>query len=222
MNHMTPRTIETISQDGILARNKVLRQTYILLGMNVLFSALCAYAGMLMNIGRINPLIAIVALVGLSIAIRANRTNGLGIVLLFALTGFLGLYIANVLNLFVAYGMGSVVVKALVGTGIIFFGLSAYVLFTGTNFTFLGAFLFTGLLVAFLAGLGAMFFNMTALSVAVSAAFLVIFSGFVLYDTSRIIEGEETNYISATLELFLDIFNIFVSLLNILSAFNRN
>ena len=222
MNHMNPRTIETISQDGILARNKVLRQTYILLGMNVLFSALCAYAGMLMNIGRINPLIAIVALVGLSMAIRANRTNGLGIVLLFALTGFLGLYIANVLNLFVAYGMGSVVVKALVGTGIIFFGLSAYVLFTGTNFTFLGAFLFTGLLVAFLAGLGAMFFNMTALSVAVSAAFLVIFSGFVLYDTSRIIEGEETNYISATLDLFMDIFNIFVSLLNILSAFNRN
>ena len=222
MNHMNPRTIETISQDGILTRNKVLRQTYILLGMNVLFSALCAYAGMLMNIGRINPLIAIVALVGLSIAIRANRTNGLGIVLLFALTGFLGLYIANVLNLFVAYGMGSVVVKALVGTGIIFFGLSAYVLFTGTNFTFLGAFLFTGLLVAFLAGLGAMFFNMTALSVAVSAAFLVIFSGYVLYDTSRIIEGEETNYISATLDLFMDIFNIFVSLLNILSAFNRN
>ena len=222
MNHMNPRTIETISQDGILARNKVLRQTYILLGMNVLFSALCAYAGMLMNIGRINPLIAIVALVGLSIAIRANRTNGLGIVLLFALTGFLGLYIANVLNLFVAYGMGSVVVKALVGTGIIFFGLSAYVLFTGTNFTFLGAFLFMGLLVAFLAGLGAMFFNMTALSVAVSAAFLVIFSGYVLYDTSRIIEGEETNYISATLDLFMDIFNIFVSLLNILSAFNRN
>ena len=222
MNHMNPRTIETISQDGILARNKVLRQTYILLGMNVLCSALCAYAGMLMNIGRINPLIAIVALVGLSIAIRANRTNGLGIVLLFALTGFLGLYIANVLNLFVAYGMGSVVVKALVGTGIIFFGLSAYVLFTGTNFTFLGAFLFTGLLVAFLAGLGAMFFNMTALSVAVSAAFLVIFSGYVLYDTSRIIEGEETNYISATLDLFMDIFNIFVSLLNILSAFNRN
>ena len=222
MNNMNPRTIEAISQDGILARNKVLRQTYILLGMNVLFSALCAYAGMLMNIGRINPLIAIVALVGLSIAIRANRTNGLGIVLLFALTGFLGLYIANVLNLFVAYGMGSVVVKALVGTGIIFFGLSAYVLFTGTNFTFLGAFLFTGLLVAFLAGLGAMFFNMTALSVAVSAAFLVIFSGYVLYDTSRIIEGEETNYISATLDLFMDIFNIFVSLLNILSAFNRN
>ena len=222
MNHMNPRTIETISQDGILARNKVLRQTYILLGMNVLFSALCAYAGMLMNIGRINPLIAIVALVGLSIAIRANRTNGLGIVLLFALTGFLGLYIANVLNLFVAYGMGSVVVKALVGTGIIFFGLSAYVLFTGTNFTFLGAFLFTGLLVAFLAGLGAMFFNMTALSVAVSAAFLVIFSGYVLYDTSRIIEGEETNYISATLDLFMDIFNIFVSMLTILSAFNRN
>ena len=166
MNNMNPRTIEAISQDGILARNKVLRQTYILLGMNVLFSALCAYAGMLMNIGRINPLIAIVALVGLSIAIRANRTNGLGIVLLFALTGFLGLYVANVLNQFVAH--------------------------------------------------------MSGLSLAISAACLILFSGYVLYDTSNIIQGEETNYIMATLQLFLDIFNIFISLLNLLSAFNRN
>ena len=221
MNHMNPRTIETISQDGILARNKVLRQTYILLGMNELFSALCAYLGMRMGI-RVPTLLYFVGVFGLIFGVQANRNNGLGIILLFAFTGFLGFSISNLLTLFMSAGMGSVVVKALVGTGIIFFGLSAYVLFTGTNFTFLGAFLFTGLLVAFLAGLGAMFFNMTALSVAVSAAFLVIFSGYVLYDTSRIIEGEETNYISATLDLFMDIFNIFVSLLNILSAFNRN
>ena len=222
MNNMNPRTIEAISQDGILARNKVLRQTYILLGMNVLFSALCAYAGMLMNIGRINPLIAIVALVGLSIAIRANRTNGLGIVLLFALTGFLGLYVANVLNQFVAHGMGSVVVKALVGTAVLFFGLSAYVLFTGTNFTFFGGFLYTGMMVVFLALIGSLFFDMSGLSLAISAACLILFSGYVLYDTSNIIQGEETNYIMATLQLFLDIFNIFISLLNRLSAFNRN
>ena len=221
MNHMTPRTIETISQDGILARNKVLRQTYILLGMNVLFSALCAYIGMRMGI-RVPTLLYVIGWFGLIYGVQANRNNGLGIILLFALTGFLGFSISNLLTLFMSAGMGSVVVKALVGTGIIFFALSAYVLFTGTNFTFLGGFLFTGMLVAFLAGIGAALFGMTALSVAVSAAFLVIFSGYVLYDTSRIIEGEETNYISATLDLFLNIFNIFLSLLNILSAFNRN
>ena len=221
MNHMNPRTIEAISQDGILARNKVLRQTYILLGMNVLFSALCAYVGMLMGI-RVHYGIALLGIMALSWGVQANRNNGLGIVLLFAFTGLLGFYVAYVLNMFVAYGLGSVVVKALVGTGIIFFALSAYVLFTGTNFTFLGGFLFTGLLVAFLAGLGATIFHMTALSVAVSAAFLVICSGLVLFHTSRIIEGEETNYITATMDLFMALFNIFVSLLNILSAFNRN
>ncbi|MDO4643206.1 MAG: Bax inhibitor-1/YccA family protein [Cardiobacteriaceae bacterium] len=222
MNNMNPRTIEVISQDSILARNKVLRQTYILLGMNVLFSALCAYIGMKMGIGRINYVIALLALMGLFMGISANRNNGLGIILLFALTGFLGLYVSNILNMYVAYGMGSIVVKALVGTSIIFFALSAYVLFTGTNFSFLGGFLFTGLLVVFLASIGAALFNMSALSVACSAGFLIICSGYVLYDTSNIIQGEETNYIIATLNLFLDIFNIFISLLNILTAFNRN
>ena len=221
MNNMNPRTIETLSQEGILARNKVLRQTYILLGMNVLFSALCAYFGMRMGI-RVPTLLYFVGAFGLIFGVQANRNNGLGIILLFAFTGFLGFSISNLLTLFMSAGMGSVVGKALVGTGIIFFALSAYVLFTGTNFTFLGGFLFTGLLVALLASIGALLFHMTALSVACSAAFLVIFSGYVLYDTSRIIEGEETNYISATLELFLDVFNIFLSLLELLSAFNRN
>ena len=144
MNNMNPRTIEAISQDGILARNKVLRQTYILLGMNVLFSAVCAFVGMKLGIGRISPVLAIIAMLGLSWGITANRNNGLGIVLLFALTGFLGFYLSHAMNMYVAYGMGSVVVKALVGTAVLFFGLSAYVLFTGTNFTFLGGFLYTG------------------------------------------------------------------------------
>ena len=118
--------------------------------------------------------------------------------------------------------MGSVVVKALVGTAVLFFGLSAYVLFTGTNFTFLGGFLYTGIMVAFLASIGGWVFGMSALSLAASAAFLVISSGYVLYNTSNIIQGEETNYIMATMDLFINIFNMFVSLLNILSAFNRN
>ena len=214
MNNMNPRTIEAISQDGILARNKVLRQTYILLGMNVLFSAVCAFVGMKLGIGRISPVLAIIAMLGLSWGITANRNNGLGIVLLFALTGFLGFYLSHAMNMYVAYGMGSVVVKALVGTAVLFFGLSAYVLFTGTNFT--------GMMVVILALIGSFFFDMSGLSLAISAACLILFSGYVLYDTSNIIQGEETNYIMATLQLFLDIFNIFISLLNLLSAFNRN
>lgn len=215
------QTVQTASGDSILARNKVLRQTYILLGMNVLFSALCAYIGMRLNV-QIPWMLSLVALFGLSWGIQMNRNSGLGVILLFALTGFLGFYISYALNVYVSLGMGSVVVKALIGSAIIFFGLSAYVLMSGKNFTFLGGFLFVGVLVAFLAGLGAMFFSMPALSVVVSAAFLLIFSGYVLYDTSNIIHGEETNYIVATLNLFMNIFNIFVSLLNLLGVFNND
>lgn len=219
---MDPRnnTIQHVSSEGILARNKVLRQTYILLAANVLFSAVCAYVGMAMNIGQIPWFVAIAALIGLSMAINAKRNSGVGIVLLFALTGFLGLYLSNILNLYVASGAGDVVVKALVGTAIIFSGLSAYVLMTGKNFTFLGGFLFVGVLVALLAGIGAMVFSMTALSLVVSGAFLLIFSGYVLYNTSNIIHGAETNYVIATLNLFMNIFNIFLSLLNLIGAFN--
>lgn len=215
------QTVQTASGDSILARNKVLRQTYILLGMNVLFSALCAYIGMRLNV-QIPWMLSLVALFGLSWGIQMNRNSGLGVILLFALTGFLGFYISYALNVYVSLGMGSVVVKALIGSAIIFFGLSAYVLMSGKNFTFLGGFLFVGVLVAFLAGLGAMFFSMPALSVVVSAAFLLIFSGYVLYDTSNIIHGEETNYIVATLNLFMNIFNIFISLLNLLGVFNND
>lgn len=215
------QTVQATSGESILARNKVLRQTYVLLGMNVLFSAVCAYIGMRLNV-QLPWFVALIGMFGLSFAIQANRNSGLGIVFLFALTGLLGFYISYALNIYVSMGMGSVVVKALIGSAIIFFGLSAYVLMSGKNFSFLGGFLFVGMLVAFLAGLGAMFFNMPALSVVVSAAFLLIFSGYVLYDTSNIIHGEETNYITATLDLFMNIFNIFVSLLNLLGAFSRD
>ncbi len=214
----SPRTIEHVGSDSILARNKVLRQTYALLGINVLFSALCAYIGMMMNIPNIPWFVAMIALFGLSMGISANRNSGLGIMLLFALTGFLGLYISNVLNVYVTTGHSAIVVKALIGSAIIFFGLSAYVLSSGKNFTFLGGFLFVGVMVALLAGIAAMIFGMSSLSLVCSAAFLLIFSGYVLYDTSNIIQGAETNYILATLTLFMDIFNIFVSLLSILGA----
>lgn len=221
MPNFNMQTVQTASSDSILARNKVLRQTYILLGMNVLFSAACAYIGMKLNI-NLPWFVAMIGLFGLSFAIQANRNSGLGIVFLFALTGLLGFYISHALNIYVSYGMGDVVVKALVGSAVIFFALSAYVLASGKNFSFLGGFLFVGVIVAFLAALAAVVFSMPALSIVTSAAFLLIFSGYVLYDTSNIIHGEETNYIIATLNLFMNIFNIFVSLLNLLGIFNSD
>lgn len=213
------RTIEAVSSEGILARNKVLRQTYTLLGVNVLFSALCAYIGMAMKIGPIPWFVAMIAIMGLSYGIQAKRNSGVGIALLFVLTGFLGLYVSNFLGLLFATGASEVVVKALIGTAVIFFGLSAYVLSTGKNFSFLGGFLFVGVIVALLAGIGAAIFSMSALSVVVSAAFLLIFSGYVLYDTSNIVHGLETNYITATLGLFMNIFNIFISLIQLIGVF---
>ena len=221
MRNYHMQTVQTDVQDSILARNKVLRQTYILLGMNVLFSAVCAYIGMRLNI-NLPWFVAMIGLFGLSMMINVNRNNGLGVVFLFALTGLLGFYISAALNMYVAAGMGSVVVKALVGSAVIFFALSAYVLASGKNFSFLGGFLFVGMIVAFLAALGAIFFSMGVLSVVVSAVFLLIFSGYVLYDISNIIHGEETNYIIATLNLFMNLFNIFVSLLNLLGVFNSD
>lgn len=214
-------TVQQFSGDSILARNKVLRQTYILLAMNVLFSAACAYIGMLMHVHVPTPLY-LIGFLGLSFGVNAARNSGLGIILLFAFTGFLGFSISGALSYYFDSSMGSVVIKALVGTAIIFFALSAFVLMTGTNFSFLGGFLFVGALVAFLAGLGALVFHMSALQLAVSGAFLLIFSGYVLYDTSNIIHGYETNYVTATLNLFINLFNIFISLLNILSSLSRD
>ncbi|MDO4436250.1 MAG: Bax inhibitor-1 family protein [Cardiobacteriaceae bacterium] len=211
-----------LSQESLLSRHKVLRQTYMLLGMNLLFSAICAFIGVKMGGFGIPPWLMMVGMIGLSIGIQMNRNSGVGIVLLFALTGLLGLFLSKTLALMFGFGMGNVVVKALAGTAILFFGLSAYVIVSGKNFSFLGGFLFVGSMILMLAVLGMMLFGMTGGQVAISAAFLFLSSAYVLYDTSNIIHGEETNYIVATLNLFINIFNMFVSLLNIIMAFNGN
>ena len=208
-----------LDKDTLIVRNKVLRQTYQLLSATLLFSSLCAYAGMVMNIGRINPWIYFGVFIGLVLAIQAKRNSGMGVVLLFALTGFMGFALSSTMNmLVVSMNAGGVVVKALLGTAIIFAGLSAYVLKTGTNFKFLGGYLFCALIVGILASLGMALFGMTGGQVAISALFLLVFSGYVLYDTSAIIHGDQDNYILATLDLFLDIYNIFLYLLQLILA----
>ncbi|MBR1374780.1 MAG: Bax inhibitor-1/YccA family protein [Cardiobacteriaceae bacterium] len=206
------------SLTDVLARNKCLRQTYMLLAVNLLFSAICAFAGMALKVGPINPIIHLVAFIGLSLLVAKNANNGFGIVFLFAFTGFLGFALSNVLSMYIAIGAGDVVVKALFGTAVLFGSLSVYAIVSGKNFSFLGGFLFCGMIVALLAAIANLFLHIPVLSVAISAAVLLIFSGYVLYDTSNIVNNGERNYIIATLQLFINIYNIFVSLLNILMA----
>jgi modulator of FtsH protease len=145
----------------------------------------------------------------------------LGLVFVFALTGFMGLTLGPILNMYLnAFSNGhQLIMTALGGTGVIFLGLSGYALTTRKDFSFIGGFLMTGILVAFLAGLGAVLFSIPALSLAVSALFIPLMSGMILYQTSEIVHGGETNYILATITLYVSIYNLFLSLLQLLGVF---
>ena len=146
----------------------------------------------------------------------------MGIVFVFALTGFMGLTLGPILTMYIkAFSNGhELIMMALGGTGVIFLGLSGYALTTKKDFSFMGGFLMVGVLVAFLAGLGAMIFTIPALSLAVSAMFILLMSGMILFQTSQIIHGGETNYILATVSLYVTIYNLFLSLLQLLGVFS--
>ncbi|MFO8155175.1 MAG: Bax inhibitor-1/YccA family protein [Pseudomonadota bacterium] len=207
-------------QEGALATNKVLRNTYALLSMTLIFSAVVA--GISMSLGLPHPglIITLVGYFGLLFLTSKFRDSAMGIVMVFALTGFMGYTLGPILSMYLSLpGGGQIVMLALGGTGAIFLGLSGYVLTTKKDFSFMGGFLVVGILVAFLAGLGAMFFSMPGLSLAVSAMFVLLMSGLILYETSNIIHGGETNYIMATVTLYVTIYNLFTSLLHLLGAF---
>jgi len=216
------QTISTTrSESQILATNKVLRNTYTLLSMTLLFSALCAGIAMNMNLPFFSPVLTLVGYFGLLFLTTKFRNSSMGLVFVFMLTGFMGLTLGPIMNMYLATANGSqLVMTALGGTGVIFLGLSGYVLTSRKDFSFMGGFLMTGILVAFLAGIGALVFNMPALSLAVSGMFVLLMSGLILYQTSEIIHGGETNYIMATVTLYISIYNLFLSLLHLLSAFS--
>lgn len=216
------QTISTTrSESQILATNKVLRNTYTLLSMTLLFSALCAGIAMNMNLPFFSPILTLVGYFGLLFLTTKFRNSSMGLVFVFMLTGFMGLTLGPILNMYMASANGGqLVMTALGGTGVIFLGLSGYVLTSRKDFSFMGGFLMTGILVAFLAGIGAMIFDMPAMSLAVSGMFVLLMSGLILYQTSQIIHGGETNYIMATVTLYISIYNLFLSLLHILSAFS--
>ena len=204
--------------------NKVLRNTYVLLSITLLFSAITATLSMVNQWPHPGLIITLVGYFGLLFLARRFRNSALGIVFVFALTGFMGLTLGPIISFYLTAlpNGGQIVMTAMGGTGIIFLGLSAYALTTRKDFSFLGGMLFAGILVAFLAGLGAIIFSIPALSMAVSAMFILLMSGLILYQTSQIIHGGETNYIMATVTLYVAIYNLFLSLLHLLGIFGSD
>lgn len=168
-------------------------------------------------------LITLVGYFGLLFAITKFRDSGLGVGLVFALTGFMGYTLGPIISHYLSLpNGGQTVMMAMGGTAAIFLGLSGYALTTRKDFSFMGGFLMVGILLAFLAGLAAIFFEIPALSLTVSATFVLLMSGLILYETSNIIHGGETNYVMATVSLFVSIFNLFTSLLHLLGVANSS
>lgn len=213
----------TRSEASALSTNKVIRNTYMLLSLTLAFSALTAGLSMAMGAPRLGIIVTLVGYFGLLFLTTKFRNSSLGVLFVFALTGFMGFTLGPIISHYLALPNGTqVVMQAMGGTAAIFLGLSAYALTTRKDFSFMGGFLMVGILVAFLAGLGAVFFEMAGLSLAVSAMFVLLMSGLILYETSNIIHGGETNYIMATVTLFVAIFNLFTSLLSLLGFANND
>jgi len=208
---------------SVLATNKVIRNTYMLLSMTLLFSALIAGVSVALKLPHPGLILTLVGYFGLLFATTKLRNSGWGLVSVFALTGFMGYTLGPIVSHYLSLpNGGQTVMMAMAGTGAIFFGLSGYALTTRKDFSFMGGFLMVGVLLAFLAGLGAIFFEIPALSLAVSATFVLLMSGLILYETSNIIHGGETNYVMATVTLFVSIFNLFTSLLHLLGFANSS
>jgi len=207
-----------------VAVNKVLRNTYFLLSLSLLVSAFAALLAMTNNAQPVGMIVMLLGFIGLPILIQALSNSALGILAMFVFTAFAGYTLGPILNMFLSvYTNGSAIIFASLGsTGLIFLALSAYVLSSKKDFSFMGGMLFVGVMVAFFAGLAAIVFNIPALHLFVSGAFALLSSGMILYHTSNIINGGERNYIIATLGLFISLFNLFVSLLRIFAFFAGN
>lgn len=217
-------TVISQRSESLLATNRVLRNTYLLLGMTFLFSCFTAYLSFAFKAPPLNIFVMLIGVYGLMFLTQTLRNSPLGILAVFAFTGFLGFTLGPILNFYIAnFSNGhQIITTALGGTGIIFFALSGYVLTTRKDFSFLAGFLFIGTMVAVLAMIASIFFNVPALQLTISAVFMLLASGLILFQTSEIIHGGETNYISATVSLFVSIYNLFVSLLQLLGAFSGN
>lgn len=207
--------------ESVLATNKVLRNTYMLLGLTLIFSAMTAGFAMVINAPPLG-LLGFVGMIGLLFLTQATRNSSWGLLSVFLFTGFMGYTLGPLLNFYIAtFSNGTQLIMTSLGaTGVIFFALSGYALTTRKDFSYMGGFLFVGVTVAVLFSLANIFLQIPMLMLGISAAFVLISSGLILFQTSMIINGGERNYIMATINLYVALFNLFVSLLNIFSAFS--
>ena len=206
------------SGEQVLATNKVLKNTYMLLAATLAFSAVTAMVSLFLAVPSWTYMATVIVamLLGIFVLPRtANSAAGIGVI--FAITGLLGFGLGAILQLYLSLPKGpQIIATAFGGTGVIFLGLSGYALTSRRDFSFMGGFLFAGMIAVLVAIVANIFFEMPALSMAISGAIILLMSGMILWDTSRIINGGETNYIMATYGIYLSLFNIFISLLHLL------
>ena len=206
------------TRDHSLEVNKVLKNTYMLLGATISFAAIVAYVAAVMNLPHPGFVITLVGFYGILFAIHKTQHSSASLFWTFFLTGFLGYTLGPILA-FLSANAPKILVQALGGTGLIFFGLSAWVLTTKKDFTFLRSAIVAGFWVLLLSMIGAYAFEISGLELAISVGFIAFASMFILYETSSIIRGGQTNYVLATVSLFVSLYNLFVSLIHLLLTF---
>jgi len=215
-----PIPYQVITDTDILLKNRVLKNTYLLLSMTLLFSMATATFAVVTHAPYLGLMLTLVGTYGLMFLVHALKDSELGLVAIFAFTGFMGYTLGPLLNSVLMLNNGeNIIMMSLGGTGLIFLGLSGHALTSKRDYSYLGGFLFMGMMVAFLAMIVAVLFHIPALHLAISAVFMLISSGMILLQTSQIINGGERNYVLATITLYLSIYNVFVSLLQLLTAF---
>jgi modulator of FtsH protease len=215
------------SQQVAQQQNRVLRNTYALLALSMVPTVLGALIGVQMNFALFagSPMISFLVFIGIAFGfmwgIERTKESGMGVVLLLGFTFFMGLMLSSILRVALGFSNGgSLIAMAAAGTGGIFFALAGIASTTKRDFSNIGKFLFAGLILILLASLANIFFQIPVMALAISAIAVVLFSAYILYDISRIVHGGETNYVTATLAVYLDIYNVFVNLLSLLMAFS--
>ena len=219
---MQSRIVVNSQEESLLSTHKVLRNTYFLLGLTMAFSAVVAYISMSLNLPYPNLIVLLVGFYGLLFVTNRLANSAWGILAAFAFTGFMGYTIGPILNIYVARGMEDLIMLAFAGTAIVFFACSAYVLTTKKDMSFLSTAIFSLFIVLLLGIVASFFFQIPALAVGISALFVVLSTMTILYETSNIIHGGETNYIRATVSIYVSIYNLFISLLRLLSIFSSD
>lgn len=226
MNSMHPPPLANTAENATksaLAGNRVIRNTYALLSLTLLFAATMAAVSVALKLPHPGLIMTLIGYFGLLFLTARLRNSAWGLLSVFGLTGFMGYTLGPIVSHYLGLpNGGQIVMMAMGSTAAIFVGLSGYALTTRKDFSFMGGFLTTGILVAFVAFLAAVFLSIPALSLTISAAFVLLMSGLILYETSNIIHGGETNYVMATVTLFVSIFNLFTSLLHLLGFTHNN